>query len=98
MSTIQTILVFPILFLLIVALLQMGPVLYQEVDEAAVFHLQGVESLLQNQELYALHERVNHTGENRKWVSTSADRMHFLVHSVVDSFSLIWNEVTEDEE
>ena len=94
MSTLQSILVFPLVFLLILFLFQMGPSLYQRADEASSFHIESLSVNLREKELYNAQEVS--VSEDISWmvVSASAERMHFLIKAIHDSVNLIGNEVS----
>ena len=97
MNTIQAAIAFPLLFLLIIFLLQLGPVLYVEADRASEFHLKSIEDGLDNHDLYTYRENQIVSNVSRSWISTSPEKMHFLIRSVKDSITLLKNEEVTNE-
>ena len=84
MNTLQTAIAFPLLFLLIVFLLQLAPVLYMETDKAAEFHLQSVKDNLENDEIYIFRKDQPVKEELWSWISTSPEKIHFFIQAVKD--------------
>ena len=84
MNTLQTAIAFPILFSLIIFLLQIAPVLYTEVDKASEFHLQSIEDNLENDEIYVYHKEQLVKNEVWSWISTSPEKIHFFIQALKD--------------
>lgn len=88
MSTMQMMIIFPIMFLLIVILLQMGPTLYMEANQTAAFHLFSIQENLSSTGVYVHRPGSMFGSHSRSWITTAPDKMHFLVRGVRDSVTI----------
>ena len=91
--TLETAIAFPIVLSAIVLLISAGPVLYEETVETADFQLSAIRQSIQNDNIYCKSNLI-YEGESYDIVSTSPERMHFLVRSIEDSGKILIGGVT----
>ena len=89
MSTLQTVIVFPLVFLAILFLFSLGPVFYVRTEEAVVFCYDSVGENVRTQELYKAD--IVPVSDDYSWirVEVSAEKMHYLVHGIRDSVKIL---------
>jgi len=91
--TLETAIVFPIVLSSILLLISAGPLLYKETADAAAFQVTAVRQSTDNRSIY-LKSSITYKESIYEIVSTSPERMHFLVRAIEDSGKMLIEGVT----
>jgi len=91
--TLETAIAFPIVLTSILLLISAGPLLYKETAEAAAFQVSAIQQSNDNRCIY-VKSTIKYEDTFYEIVSTSPERMHFLVRAIEDSGKILIEGVT----
>ena len=91
--TLETAIAFPIVLSGILILITAGPVFYKETADAAAFQVSAILQSNDNRSIY-LKSTLIFEDSSFEIVTTSPERMHFLVRAIEDSGKILIEWVT----
>jgi len=91
--TLETAIAFPLVLSGILLLISAGPVFYKETADAAAFQVSAILQSNDNRSIY-LKSSIIYEDLSYEIVSTSPERMHFLVRAIEDSGKILIEGVT----